>query len=100
MEGDLQTKIQEGELKATSTILAIIGTLYENVKILLHYSYFISARKFIFVKLQATAYNEYDPKITTLKLQGSPDQEIYFCSGKMAWEDGLEKNKNVGSFIV
>ena len=43
---------------------------------------------------------EYDPKITTLKLQGSPDQEIYFCSGKMAWEDGLEKNKNVGSFIV
>ena len=59
----------------------------------------MSARKFILVEFQGAAYNEYDPKIETLELQSSADQEIYFCSGNVL-KMASSKIISVGCFTV
>ena len=45
-----------------------LGTLYEKPQTLVHYSYFTSTGKLIFVDLQGAAYNLYDLEIASLEL--------------------------------
>ena len=61
-----------------------LGTLYEKSQTLVHYSYFMSAGKFMLVDLQRAAYNLYDPEIATLELQRAAGQELDFCAGNLS----------------
>ena len=78
-----------------------LGTLYEKAQTLVHYSYFMSAGKFMLVDLQGAAYNLYDPEIATLELQSAADQELYFCAGNLSWKvafENFKKNHKCGVF--
>ena len=77
-----------------------LGTLYEKAQTFVHYSYCLSARKFMLLDLQGAAYNLYHPEIATLELQSTADQELYFCAGnlsKVVFEN-FKKNHKCGVF--
>ena len=58
--------------------------MYEKAQTLVHYSYFMSAGKFMVVDLKGAVLSLYDPEITTLELLSAADQEFYFCAGHLS----------------
>ena len=51
---------------------------------LVHYSYFMSARKFMLVDVQWVAYILYGSEIATLELHSAAGQKLYFCAGNLS----------------
>ena len=79
-----------------------LGTFYEKVQTLDHYSYFMSAGKLMLVALHGAAFNLHDPEIATLELQRAADQKLYFCAGihRRQFLKISEKIANLGYFAV